>query len=114
MPKSAVPAKIAACKAYGAEVHLVDGLMGEAGVLKDALIAEHGCIEYGSAIDCPTAIPVQSLLGNDSVMVVEKWSDTAALEAHLTAPHMTDYRTKVRDFVKNVSLRILRPSTDAA
>jgi len=76
--------------------------------------AEHGCIEYGSAIDCPTAIPVQSLLGNDSVMVVEKWSDTAALEAHLTAPHMTDYRTKVRDFVKNVSLRILRPSTDAA
>ena len=30
MPRSAVPAKIAACESYGATVHLVDGLMGEA------------------------------------------------------------------------------------
>ena len=62
MPKSAVPAKIAACRAYGAEVHLVDGLMGEAGVLKDALIAEHGCID-AHPFDDPYVIAGHGTLG---------------------------------------------------
>ncbi len=45
MPAKAVPAKIAACKAYGAIVHLVDGHMGTAGELKNKLVAERGLID---------------------------------------------------------------------
>ena len=72
--------------------------------------AEHGCIEYGPAVNCPTSIPVQAHLSDDTVMVIEKWSDVAALEAHLKAPHMSDYRVKVKPFVKGVTLRVLQPA----
>ena len=72
--------------------------------------AEHGCIEYGSAVDCPTNIAVQSALEEDTVVVVEKWADVPALEAHLTAPHMGVYRAKVQAMVKDVKIRILQPS----
>lgn len=72
--------------------------------------AEHGCIEYGPAVDCPTSIPVQARLGEDTVLILEKWSDVAALEAHLKAPHMADYRVKVKPFVKGVTLRVLQPA----
>jgi quinol monooxygenase YgiN len=72
--------------------------------------AEQGCIEYAPAVDCPTGFPMQALIGDDAVVIVEKWSDLAALEAHLQAPHMADYRVKVKSFVKGVSLRVLQPA----
>ncbi len=72
--------------------------------------AEHGCLEYCPAVDCPTHIPVQARLGDDTVVVIEQWLDVPALEAHLKAPHMADYRVKVKSFVKSVSLRVLQPA----
>jgi quinol monooxygenase YgiN len=74
------------------------------------VLAEQGCLEYGPAVNCPTSIPLQSALGEDAVMVIEKWSTVAALEAHLKAPHMADYRVKVKPFVKGVTLRVLQPA----
>jgi quinol monooxygenase YgiN len=71
--------------------------------------AEAGCVEYGAAVDEPTAIPVQELVGENAVIVVEKWESVDALQAHLSAPHMADYRTRVKDFVRGVKLRVLRP-----
>ena len=47
---------------------------------------------------------------DDIVVVVEKWESVAALEAHLIAPHMMEYRPKVKDFVKKVYLQILTPA----
>lgn len=72
--------------------------------------AEHGCLEYAPAVDCPTAIPVQARLGDDTVVIIEKWSDMAALEAHLKAPHMAGYRLKVKPLVKNLTLHLLQPA----
>jgi quinol monooxygenase YgiN len=72
--------------------------------------AEHGCLEYGPAVDCATSIPVQARLGDDTVVIIEKWADVAALEAHLKAPHMADYRVRVKPFVKGVTLRVLQPA----
>lgn len=72
--------------------------------------AEHGCLEYGPAVDVATNISVQARLGDDTVVIIEKWSDVAALEAHLKAPHMADYRVKVKPFVKTVTLRVLQPA----
>jgi quinol monooxygenase YgiN len=71
--------------------------------------AEDGCIEYGAAVDCPTSIPAQPPIRPDIVVVVEKWRDVGALEAHLAAPHMTAYRGRVTDLVTSVELQVLDP-----
>lgn len=71
--------------------------------------AEDGCLEYGPAIDIVSGSPLQELIGDDAVVVVEKWADVAALQAHSKAPHMADYRVRVKDFVKGVQLRVLQP-----
>lgn len=71
--------------------------------------AEAGCLEYGATIDEPTPLKSQELIGPDAVVVVEKWASVAALEAHVAAPHMAEYRVKVKDHVKGVVLQVLRP-----
>lgn len=73
--------------------------------------AEDGCIEYGATVDASgTGISRQVAIGPDRVVIVEKWRDLAALKAHLEAPHMTDYRTKVKDFVRSTTLQLLVPA----
>lgn len=72
--------------------------------------AEDGCHEYFPAIDTVSGLPVQGPAREDVVVVVEKWESIAALEAHLIAPHMMEYRPKVKEFVKKVSLQILTPA----
>ena len=71
--------------------------------------AEVGCIEYGAAVDVPTPFAAQPPLRPDSVVVVEKWESLPHLQAHLTAPHMAEYRTRVAGLVKGVSLQVLEP-----
>ncbi|MDB5306498.1 MAG: antibiotic biosynthesis monooxygenase [Gemmataceae bacterium] len=71
--------------------------------------AEAGCIEYGAAVDEPTSSPAQVLAGEDVVVVVEKWESVEALAAHTAAPHMAEYRPRVKDFVRGVRLQVLRP-----
>jgi quinol monooxygenase YgiN len=72
--------------------------------------AEAGCIEYFPAVDTASGLPVQGPNRDDVVVIVEKWEDLAALETHLVAPHMMEYRPKVKAFVKQVSLQILSPA----
>jgi len=72
--------------------------------------AETGCIEYFPAIDTVSGLAVQGPARDDIVVVIEKWDSVAALETHLIAPHMMEYRPKVKDFVKKVSLQILSPA----
>ena len=81
----------------------------EFGKLTPFVRAESGCIEYGATVDEPTGLPAQDLAGDDAVIVVEKWEGVDALNAHMQAPHMADYRTRVRDYVRSVSLLVLRP-----
>jgi quinol monooxygenase YgiN len=72
--------------------------------------AEEGCIEYGPTIDVATLIPAQPPVRDDVVTVVEKWASLEALQAHLMAPHMLEYRGKVKAFVAGVSLQVLEPA----
>jgi len=95
-----------------ATIELVDGkrdaFLKEFHQLIPRVHAEDGCYEYGSAVEIPTSIAAQTTPRDNVVIVVEKWASLAALEAHLKATHMTDYRAKVKDFVKKVSLQVLQ------
>jgi quinol monooxygenase YgiN len=71
--------------------------------------AEEGCLEYSPATDIETNLPTSAAVRDDVVVIVERWTDMAALEAHLIAPHMLAYRPKVRDLVDHVELQILSP-----
>ena len=71
--------------------------------------AEEGCIEYGPMVDVPTNIPVQPPERDNVVTVVEKWESVEALETHLIAPHMLEYKKAVKDIVKGLSIQVLEP-----
>ncbi len=72
--------------------------------------AEAGCLEYGPTVDVTSGIAAQGAPRADVVTVVEKWSDLAALKAHLNAPHMVDYRPRVKHLVLSTTLQILEPA----
>ena len=74
------------------------------------VLAEDGCIEYGTAIDLENAIDNQPAARPDMLTVVEKWQDPAALRAHLIAPHMKQFRESVKDLVTGVEIRVLNPA----
>jgi len=81
--------------------------------LSPAVLAEEGCIEYGTAVDVDTPYVRQGLqepVRNDVVVVVEKWASIAALEAHLAAPHMEAFRTETSEIVTQLSLQVLDPA----
>lgn len=71
--------------------------------------AEAGCQEYAATVDLETLIPLQPPVRPDVVTIVEKWDSVAALEAHLIAPHMREFRTRVKPWVVSTSLQVLTP-----
>lgn len=87
-----------------------DAFLNEFHQLVPKVHAEEGCLEYGPNVDVPTDIPVQDPIRDNVVTIVEKWESLAALKAHLAAPHMADYRAKVKDLVAGVRLQVLEPA----
>ena len=71
--------------------------------------AEQGCLAYGPTVDIDSGISVQIPLRDNAVTVVEQWSDLDALQAHLTAPHMGEYKEAVKDIVVGLTLQVLQP-----
>jgi quinol monooxygenase YgiN len=71
---------------------------------------EAGCIEYQATIDVQTTVAVQDGPRSDVVTVIEKWESVEALYAHSATAHMTEYRTKVKDYVLSVKLQVTEPS----
>jgi len=74
-----------------------------------AVHAEKGCIEYGPAVDAEGAGAIQTKLGPDSFVVVEKWETIEALKAHAAAPHMAAYAAKTRDMIASRVIHVLSP-----
>jgi quinol monooxygenase YgiN len=72
--------------------------------------AEAGCLDYGPAIDVPSGLAAQPPVREDVVTVIERWESLDALRAHATAPHMQDYRVRVKDYVVRVQLQVLSPA----
>src|SRR5437870_1379579 len=84
--------------------------LGEVRHILPLVHAEAGCVEYGPAVDVASGVSVQGALRENVVVMIEKWESLAALKAHLSAPHMIEYRVRVRDFVDGVALQILEPA----
>jgi len=74
------------------------------------VLEEEGCLEYGPMVDVPTSIGAQTPTRDHVVTVVEKWENVEALEAHLIAPHMLEYRKAVKPMVVGTSIEILEPA----
>jgi len=70
--------------------------------------AEDGCIEYQGAVEIATNITAQSPVRETVFTVIEKWRDTDALHAHLSALHMTEYRSQTTALVVDTTIRVLR------
>ena len=70
---------------------------------------EQGCVEYGPTVDLPTSIAAQPAPRPDVVTVVEKWDSIEDLEAHLIAPHMLEYRGRVKSLVQGATIHVLEP-----
>ena len=72
-----------------------------------AVHAEQGCIEYQPVIDSDDAGALQTRIGADSFMVIEKWESMADLQAHARAPHMAEYAAKVKSLIADRSVHVL-------
>ena len=72
-----------------------------------AVHAEKGCIEYGPTVDAEGAGAIQTKLGPDSFIVVEKWESLEALKAHAAAPHMAAYAGKTREMIASRVIHVL-------
>jgi quinol monooxygenase YgiN len=75
-----------------------------------AVHAEVGCIEYGPAIDTPDMGPIQTRLGDDTFVVIEKWESAAALKAHAASPHMAAYAAKTKELIASRVIHVLSPA----
>lgn len=74
------------------------------------VLQEQGCLEYTPMQDLATSIAAQIPERPHVVTVVEKWETLDDLEAHLIAPHMLEYRKRVKDYVSGVELQVLAPA----
>lgn len=70
---------------------------------------EQGCIEYGPTVDLETGLDAQGPLREDVVTVMEKWESLESLQAHLVAPHMLEYRVRVKELVQETAIQVLAP-----
>jgi quinol monooxygenase YgiN len=74
------------------------------------VLAEDGCIEYDAAIDSAPGPAFQAHMGADTFVVIEKWRDLAALEAHAKAPHMAAYASQTRPLIATRAIHVLSPA----
>jgi quinol monooxygenase YgiN len=87
-----------------------DGYLAEFRKLVPSVLAEAGCIEYGPTIEVATGLPPQRPLREDVVTIVEKWESVEHLKDHLAAPHMQEFRPRVKALVVNTSIVVLEPA----
>ncbi len=70
------------------------------------VLLEDGCIEYFPTVDVPSGLPPQDYNQNVAT-IIEKWRSLNDLKAHLSVPHMLDYKEKVKNIVEGMSVKVL-------
>ena len=69
--------------------------------------AEDGCIEYFAVGDTENAGPIQTPIGPDGFVVIEKWESMGHLRAHGASEHMKAYAAKTREHIAERVIRVL-------
>ena len=72
--------------------------------------AEAGCLEYLPVVDVEGGPKMQTKLGPDSFIVVEKWASQQALGDHAASAHMAAYAARVKDLIASRVIHILNPA----
>ncbi len=72
-----------------------------------AVHAEQGCVEYRPVIDADNAGPIQTEIGPDSFMVIEKWETMDDLSAHAKSAHMAAYASSVKSLIAERAVHVL-------
>ena len=72
--------------------------------------AEDGCIEYSPTIDTEGVAGIQTEIGPNAFIVIEKWKSLDHLKAHAAAPHMAEYAAKVKDMLESRVIHVLSPA----
>ena len=93
-----------------ATVHIVKGhrkeFLHEFNANVPNVLAEKGCIQYTPTVDLVSGIDHQIPPEEDTVVIIEQWETIEDLSNHLVAPHMLEYRKRVKDIVRSAELRI--------
>lgn len=72
-----------------------------------AVLAEEGCIEYTATVDAAGMPPSRGTFGEDTFVVIERWENVAALQAHAASAHMAAYGAKVKDWTASRAIHVL-------
>jgi len=72
-----------------------------------SVLAEEGCMQYTLTTDTDSGIDIQSK-DSSILTVIEKWASKEALQAHLAAPHMNQYRKDTHGMTEGLDLRVLQ------
>ena len=73
-----------------------------------AVHAEDGCEMYQPGVDADGIGPIQTPVGPDTFVVIEKWASADHLAAHAKAPHMAAYAAKVKDMLASRVIHVLK------
>ena len=84
-----------------------DAILKEFRAIVPTVRAEEGCIDYGPAIDAEGFDRVQTALGPDAYVSIEKWESPEALKAHAVTPHIKAYAAKTKDMIASRVLHVL-------
>ncbi len=87
-----------------------DAILKEFRANMPAVRAEKGCIEYAPATDAEGMGAIQTRIGPDSFVVIEKWESADALKAHAAAPHMAAYAKKTKEMIASRVIHVLSPA----
>jgi quinol monooxygenase YgiN len=87
-----------------------DDFLAEFRKIVPKVLAEEGCLGYEPTVDLATGLPAQPGARDDVATIVERWESLEHLKAHLSAPHMAEYRGRVKDMVVKTTLAVLTPA----
>lgn len=73
--------------------------------------AEAGCIAYQACVDAAGLPRYAQPRGEEGFVVLEQWADMDAFRAHVRAPHMAGYATRMQDLIVRRVLSVLEPAT---
>jgi quinol monooxygenase YgiN len=75
------------------------------------VLAEEGCIDYTPLVDTEgISSRIQTPIGADTLMVIEKWSNIEALRAHGVAANTATFTVRIDQLAISRVIHVLSPA----